>query len=266
LAIACRESGYVATNRPFLADFSPYRAYLQNVGYQVIYVGRPPVGLHLGNYRDWSTITWTTLEDGETQALRLLFHYNFHAIQPQLHGGSGVIPGNFIDVFSEEGQNSFILELAALVDAFHSEGYMRLTAINDALYLRNARRYVYDTAAAENRLEIGEGLVTYTEIMLALSREEIGAEVSTFPHVLMDLSTPRNVTISWGYYTGILYALLLDEFEPKWRTRNIDINSTDLGQMLQNATGLTELVPPTDLERYGYAEISASTLARLANP
>jgi hypothetical protein len=266
LAIACRETGYVAANRPFSAEFIPYKTYIQNVGYHIIYVGRPPVPLQRLNYRDWTIETWANLEYDETRTLRTLFHYNFHAIQPQIHGNTGVMLGVSIDVFSEKGQNSFILEVAALVDALHSEGYMRLTAINDALYFRNARRYVYNTANAENMAEIGEGLVTYTELVLALSCEEICAKVSRFPHSLKDRSVPHFVTIAWPYYSGVLYALLLDEFEPNWRAGNIVYRSTDLGQLLQNAAGLTELVPPADLERYGYTEISASTIARLASP
>ena len=265
IAIACRRTGYAAANHPLSDYYIPYKTYLQNVGYQIMYVGRTPGGIPTGNFRDWSTITWATLEYDETEALRLLFHYAFHAIQPQVHGSTGVIPGTSIDVSSEKGQNSLILEVAALVDAWHSEGYMRLTAINDALYIRNARRYVYNTADFENMFEIGEGLVFYTEIVLALSCEEIGAEVSHFPHRLMYHRVPMHVTITWGYLTGALYAFLLDELEPNWRTRNID-RSTDLGQLLQNAAGLTELVPPADLERYGYTEISASTLVRMANP
>ncbi|MCL2407115.1 MAG: hypothetical protein FWC95_04225 [Defluviitaleaceae bacterium] len=59
----------------------------------------------------------------------------------------------------------------------------------------------------------------------------------------------------FGYSTGALYALLLDEIGADWRY-NISWN-TNLSAILKEAAGITELVPfnEINLERYGYTEI-----------
>jgi len=161
---------------------------------------------------------------------------------------------------TEGAQISYILEIAALVAAWNTTENERLESINDALYIRNARRQAYNTSVDENLLEVLEGLAMYTEIMLTLSYSEIKAEVNAWTEVLLGLEF--RVEIAWGYFSGALYGLLLDEFNTDWRTDAIDAH-TDLGRLLQEAAEISELAPPIDLERYGYANIVIITQSRI---
>ena len=65
-----------------------------------------------------------------------------------------------------------------------------------------------------------------------------------------------HVAEQYGYYSGALYALLLDEYAIDWRT-GLHWDS-DLAALLGEGINFTEIIPlqEMDMERYGYAEIS----------
>jgi hypothetical protein len=192
--------------------------------------------------------------------LQILIHEAFHALQPYILGGlcgSFGIPGGS----TEGAQNKYILEIAALTTAWNSTGEERLAAINDALYMRNSRRQIYDKATYENRLEVMEGLAIYTDMMLTLSPDEIGAKIGSWAESLISLDVL--VELQWGYFSGALYGFLLDEFCPDLRI-SINYAYTDLGQLLQEATGITQITAPRDLELYEYSHIAATTRVRVA--
>ena len=73
---------------------------------------------------------------------------------------------------------------------------------------------------------------------------------------MTEASDGISLLYGYGYYAGILYGVLLDDFGVSWRPY-IDRN-TDLRLMLQEAVGITEMISldEIDLEPYGYSEIS----------
>lgn len=239
-----------------------------------VYIGTVPAHARIGTTRsnfylmDWGMITWDFVErnaeQGEQYVLAVLLHEGFHVTQPSIHRHSGfsAITGGSS---TKGAQNYYVLEVAALVYAWHSTGEERLSAINDALHFRNSRRATYRTLN-ETQIEIGEGLVVYTaELMLMLSREEISVEISSWVERMLDSDTSTEDTISllWGYSSGAMYALLLDEFCADWR-RGMIRSTTDLGQLLQYAAGIREVLPPTDPERFGYTQITTRIAERVA--
>jgi hypothetical protein len=241
----------------------------QTVGDRFVYAGILPDDIPVSNTvvathdRFWGIVRWEEMYYGESVLLRVLIHEGFHTMQRQLHDVAGW--SRFPDGNSERAQNLYNLELSALAAAWHSTGEERLTAVNDALYFRNARRQQYVVTCYENLLEIVEGLAIYTEMLLLLSPEEIFAQISSWPEQLMNVegAAPDIVAARWGYWSGALYGFLLDEFCTEWRSGTI-LGTTDLGGLLQQAAGILEIVPPVDLERYGYSEITAASRARVA--
>ena len=69
----------------------------------------------------------------------------------------------------------------------------------------------------------------------------------------------------FGYASGALYSFLLDEFDVDWKT---ELRwDSDLGALLQEAAGISELTPfaELDLTLYGYEEVTAFELAFAEN-
>ena len=244
----------------------------QFVGEQTVYAGTLPDGIFVSNTtfnaagKEWGIMALCLMEYfgfDELEMLETLVHEGFHTVQRSIHhhtGAYGIRNGT-----SDRARRSYVLELAALVYAWNTTGETRLAAINDALYFRTARRAAYDVAADENQFQIGEGLVTYTATMLTRSREQIDALVVYWLYQLINLegAGPQTVSSWWAYYAGAMYAFLLDEFCPYWRTGRIN-RHTDLGQLLKDAVGITELTPPTDTERFGTSHVIAGIPAHMA--
>ena len=152
--------------------------------------------------------------------------------------------------------DEYLSSLNALVYAINSDGDERLSAIHDALSIRHARRSIFHTVYEENLSELSEGTAVYTELHLVFSRNEIEAIIQIWPELLMEFESAFHVLTYFGYYAGALYGILLDDFDVNWRPY-VEYD-TDLGLMLQDALGITEMIPfyEIDLERYGYSEIT----------
>jgi len=269
LVIACALTREAVACQPLGLDFTR-----QTVGDTAIYAGTLPGGVLIGNtasrirgqYAGMMTLCFMLgLDFDEREMLSILVHEGFHVIQPQLHGHTGA--RMLENVESEDAQNKFVLELAALFAAWNNTGDKRLANINDALYFRNSRRQTYQTRH-ENQLEIGEGLVVYTaDLMLIRSRDEFSDYLAYHVERIANDTMAQSAfatALSWGYYSAPLYALLLDEFCTTWRTGEIN-RDTNLGLLLQTAVGIEELTPPTDMEQYGYTAITAATRERMVN-
>jgi len=157
------------------------------------------------------------------------------------------------------------LEINALLAALHSTGDDRLAAIHDALAIRTARRRINTSNAAlqENAIEIGEGTAVYTaEIRLPLDSM---TDIVAYFEQYMETQIKGQAMRMFGYLTGAMYGVLLDELDVDWK-QDLQWN-TDLGALLQNATGFTTLaqVGTPDLERYGYTEVVAFETAWVEN-
>lgn len=194
----------------------------------------------------------------EAHVLSILIHEGFHARQIRLHGGTG-----FQQIRGAEGERPqiyYILEVAALLEAWNSEGAARLSAINDALYFRAARRELVSSAVPglENSFEIGEGLVIYTEMKLAMSEAERKNYIASWFEAEFINKDSEQLTVSWhwGYRSGALYALLLDyATEGSWRLGRIAYQTTDLARLLREVLAITQPTTPDDFERYRYDEV-----------
>ena len=198
--------------------------------------------------------------DRALAALSVINHVALHAIQHELMGFSGgAIPGALA---SNEVRISIELELRALVHALSSEGETRQAAILDALSIRNARGEALGSNFYFNRHMLGEGAPAYTELHMVFSRDEIIAQIQTWPEYFAGILSPPLVLGQFGYLFGPLYGMLLDDHGVVWR-RNLDIY-TDIVQLLIEALGITEFLPldEIDLERYGYSEIVARVRIR----
>jgi len=227
------------------------------------YVGQLPEQTHIGNTasyfggRLWGMITLGLIEanlDNLDWVVDILLHELFHAKQPLIFEGertrSGSNPPHLREVNS---RISIQLEINALLAALRATGDERLSIVHDALSIRTQRRTATDINAAleENIFEIVEGTAVYTEA--ALGRENLSDRIALIERN-MDIDG-YNVVEQFGYHTGALYALLLDEFNIDWR---IGLSwEADLAALLKEGIGLNEVIPfdAIDLERYGYSEV-----------
>jgi len=230
------------------------------------YVGTLPTGLvpaySFPSFGDelWAMLPWDYVNlDNKTYRLRTMSHMAFHVTQAKLFGNK--MEWNNEHMNETEARISILLEISALITALTSTGDERLTAIRDALFIRAARRQLFESGIDENRLEVWEGLADYTEYRLNLKdTTELIAELELAAHNLMygDLLEP-----TFGYLSGALYGLLLSETGIPWKYR-VGF-STDLGALLKELIGIIELTPfdELDLHIYGYAEILDYEAARL---
>jgi len=197
------------------------------------------------------------IQDSSIINTMVIIHYSVHAIQLDLIGVVGALTPTG---GGREIMVSYMLEINALVSALVSENDAdRLVAIRDALSIREARRDEFRTGANENELIVIEGAMpTYTELHLMWDRDEIVEILRQVPDMFLQMETRLQVAISYGYNAGVMYGMFLDDAGVDWRY-GIRKN-TDLGLLLKEALGITELLPldEIDLERYRYSEIVAA--------
>jgi len=192
--------------------------------------------------------------DSSLVSLMHINHYAFHALQPSLMGVDGAYPPAGAN--NETGRISIMLEINALIYAIHASGEAKFAAAFDALSIRHGRRYAFPSAMTENLQQVSEGTAVYTDHHMVFTREEIDTIITSWPAHFMYMDDALSVAISYGYYGGALYGMLLDDFGVDWRPHVG--RDTDLGLMLQEALGITYFIPldEVDLERYGYTAIT----------
>jgi len=262
LVLFCADTRQAVANQPLGG-----RSTRQYVGDAAVYVGMLTPGAF-----DWTTTqdmhmqTWITvdvndLDDVDRDMERTLIGLAFAAMQAQVFSFvefSQSFPR--VDT-SEQAQIYCIMEIAALVAAWESDGEARVQAINDALYFRNARRQDFSDGAIseEHNAERQTGLIWYTLMSLLYSHEQKSESIATFvPDMLgEEFVSPYWIIHRRGPNAGVLYGLLLDEFSDDWHALATDRNA-DLGELLRNAVGIAEIARPTNRERYGYSDIVAA--------
>jgi hypothetical protein len=231
----------------------------------------------------WPMMSWAFREylydtkEAEWDVVQVMVHEAFHWWQPQLFCGpeSSYLEIDFELSHSDHmddlfGRVSVQLEINALIAALRStDEEARLAAIQDALSIRAERRNRYPEAAVhENIVEVSEGTATYTDLRLVKCAIDLILDWIEW-HVMTRISGSTGLSHGFGYVTGALYALLLDEISADWKEK-VQWNSgmaTDFGGLLQVAAGITELTPfdELDLEQYGYSEIVAVETAWVEN-
>jgi hypothetical protein len=158
---------------------------------------------------------------------RMLLHGLFHRIQADL--GFSVDNGFNEHLDTLEGRVWMQLEWRALRRALESSGRDRAEAIADALAFRHERRRLFPGAADnERRVEIGEGLPSYTGVA-AWANSTADAHRAAAPPASVDAS----IVGAFAYTSGPAYGVLLDDLLPEWR-RQVRATS-DLGDMLASA-------------------------------
>lgn len=112
------------------------------------------------------------------------------------------------------------LELRALSHAVESEGPEAARAAADALLFRAVRHRLFpDTADNEARLERHEGLAEYSGVRFAL--DATGAGLERVADLSARFEKRPTYVRSLGYGTGPLLGLLLDRYDPGWRSRPV---------------------------------------------
>ena len=246
----CAESHIVVANRPDAeGEFER-----KNVGGVDVYIGTRRLFWTGSSIRHWDGqagvaipfqfindpymfIGIRGMTDDATSLLMGIIHYIMHAIQPTLMGVDGAwapAVGN-----SAVAKHSYVAEVRALVNALNaeSESNARLAYIHAALSYRHARRTVYNTAAAENLFIVVEGLAVYSEVMLVLNRQETMELLDTWVDIIADSDSATDAAITYGYYGGTLYGLLLDDLGVSWR--HLASRDFDMGDLLMEVLGIT---------------------------
>jgi len=179
---------------------------------------------------------WTTMiypYGTPEEFVRTTVHESFHRIQKGL-GMKCSYNNRHMDEMNS--RISMQLEWQALLHAIEATGENRTLAIKDALLFRQQRRALYDSSCfAENAFEIHEGLAMYTEYKLHYgSHKELKKKIVQRQEYFM--YAQGSLVRRFGYYSGSLYALLLDETNILW-SKGLSCES-DLGLLLQNAIGI----------------------------
>jgi len=210
----------------------------------------------------WGMMLWEVSPKANNHAnytLRVMIHEAFHANQ-----FDGLIGGRLLgydDDFFDHNIDINVyarLEITALLRALGSDSDdERLSAIRDALSIREERRQKDLAMTPEDiSLTIMEGTALYTDMKMGFKDTvtRLGYLDMYFDH----FTRSGDIRLGSSYIFGALYGFLLDEFEKDW-TRGIRF-STDPGELLKNAAGITELAPfdELDIDIYGLTYIIES--------
>ncbi|MCL2854636.1 MAG: hypothetical protein FWE21_03345 [Defluviitaleaceae bacterium] len=262
LMIADPLTRHAVTNRPPVAATAGF----QRQGN--VYVGILPDNVFISHTaqvfagRTWGMVSWQPdfyeiLADGYRDALILMLHEAFHAIQnPQVVRG-GWLPNidqslDFMN-HSADARIAVLMEIKALATALRTQGGERMAAIHDALSIREHRRNAHPQAARnENAQEINEGLASFTEFLVF---EDIDEFLARYEAMILERMETTGLNTIFPYFTGAMYALLLRDTGTEW-WQNLTF-ATDLGGLLKEALGIeTTPFDQLDLELWGYWEIA----------
>jgi len=230
-----------------------------------MYIGYLPDNIFFGANQEFGGRTWYVLlwdyffyiADDETQRLRVMSHASFHNIQPNLFRGRIGWPSH---ADRRESRLSTFLEMYALLAALNSHGEERLSAIHDALSIRAARHQSIRPSEVmdETGHEILEGTAQYTEYMLTLEMDEILLDIR---QVLDSSLGTSRAGFTFAYHGAAMYALLLNEFDVNWKD-GLGFNS-DLGSLLKEAVGITELRPLEEINLFSYEYEKIATIEEI---
>ncbi|PCH71160.1 MAG: hypothetical protein COC06_01895 [Bacteroidales bacterium] len=168
--------------------------------------------IKIGN-QIWAVIPLPLPED-KTERLCIILHESFHCVQPEMN----LKPEPYNNKHMDEMEARFWLKLEwkALELALQSEGENKKQAITDAICFRHYRRALYGKCdGCENRFEIHEGMAEYTAQKLCINDEELS---SYLQDQLQKMWKSPSFVNCFAYFSGPVYAYLLDQTEANWRT------------------------------------------------
>ncbi len=267
MSLATRVMVVDPKTRKVIATEADNEGHFKKIG--VLYEGQLSDDVGLANTtikyggKQWAMILYSESDD-ISDTIATYVHEMFHNVQNDL--------GQEVDTVSSEDSSWSVydnghmdemnariylkLEWEALHKALESSGNEKKTAIADAITFRLARRDKYDSTKNENLLEVQEGMAEYTSERLVYPTNE------SMKQILQNdwkryLDEKRTITFvrSFGYHSGVLYGLLLDECSSDWR-QSIKYDS-DLGEMLRNEynISMSDLSLKKSEKRYCYEEI-----------
>jgi Tfp pilus assembly protein PilF len=203
----------------------------------------------------WAAMSWETLINWPDRTRGEAFlHESFHIVQRRLGLAGGGIECEHLDAV--DGRYWLRLEWRALARALGNSGELRALAVRDALAFRLARHARYpDGVENEHHNDIGEGLASYTQTVLAAPSK--AAAIARALELLAGAEDGESFVRTFAYTSGPAYGLLLDAASPGWPRR---IRTTDdPAMLLMRALGVQ---PVTDAAaaaaRYGGAELRAA--------
>jgi len=185
--------------------------------------------------KSWAMVSYPFNRKDASDLYLTYIHESFHRIQKELgFNCEGYYNGHMDNMDARLYLN---LEWLALLDAINeSDNEGRNQSIQDALLFRQYRRQLFPGAdTMESRFELHEGLAEYTAFKLYYnSQTEIRDKILERKSNYTD--NEGSCIRSFGYYSGLLYAYLLDETDNSWQ-RKLKCGD-DLGTLLQHLRGI----------------------------
>ncbi|MBN2598668.1 hypothetical protein [Labilibaculum sp.] len=161
----------------------------------------------------WAVIPLPLPED-KIEKQCIILHEAFHCVQPEMDLKPEPYNNNHMDEM--EARFWLKLEWKALELALQSEGENKKQAITDALCFRHYRRALFGKCdGCENRFEIHEGMAEYTAQKLCRNDKDLKIYLQNKLHSMWE--SPSFVNC-FAYFSGPVYAYLLDKTETNWRT------------------------------------------------
>lgn len=205
-----KENGQIYTNTN--------SAKLEVSAYNNIYTGSIPNFLPIVkgpakiDKRMWAIIP-LPLPNNAIERQCLIVHEAFHCVQTLLK--LNLKPYDNRHMNEMEARFWMKLEWKALELALKSKAENRKQSITDAVCFRNYRRALYsDCDKCENRFEIHEGMAEYTAQKICRTNEEFKTYLQD---KLEKIWYSDSFVNCFAYYTGPVYAYLLDQTEMDWR-------------------------------------------------
>lgn len=161
----------------------------------------------------WAVIP-LPLPKNKTERQCIILHEAFHCLQPELD----LNPKPYNNSHMDEMEARFWLKLEwkALELALQTEGENQKQAITDAICFRKYRRALYSNCdGCENRFEIHEGMAEYTAQKICRNDKDFKIYLQD---KLQNLWKSPSFVNCFAYFSGPVYAYLLDHTDMNWRT------------------------------------------------
>jgi len=216
----------------------------------------------------WGGRTWTMvslpLPKDRYARIALVMHESFHREQEALGLRQPDALNNQLDM--RPGRTWLRLEYRALARALEllPDRNAARHHVESALLFRSRRRSLYPGSdSLEATLEIQEGLAEYTGQRLAM--QVMGESPARVAKYVRDYEATPTFVRAFAYGTGPAIGVLLDQFDPNWRTA-VRTNR-DIGALLAQAIHFQR---PRNLaasariraQKYGWDEIDRTEAAR----
>lgn len=162
----------------------------------------------------WAVIP-LPLPENKIERQCIILHEAFHCVQPEMDLKPKPYNNNHMDEM--EARYWLKLEWKALELALQSEGENKKQAITDAICFRHYRRALYSKCnGCENRFEIHEGMAEYTAQKLCRNDKDLKLYLQ---NQLGKMWESPSFVNCFAYFSGPVYAYLLDNTETDWRSQ-----------------------------------------------